>query len=119
MEDFSGVGRARPFKKPAPSAKSSRCRSGCRAIEKKYNEPADTMKCSPEFTNIAAGGRTACGGTSTGELLCWGNGVDGELGNGQFGTSAATPTAVTGGLQMGGVVIGANEAGQATVCAFG
>ena len=71
-----------------------------------------------EFRFIAAAGRTACGGTITGELLCWGNGVDGELGNGQFGITAATPTQVPGGLQFFQEVgIGANAAGQATVCA--
>jgi alpha-tubulin suppressor-like RCC1 family protein len=71
----------------------------------------------PEFRVIAAGGRTACGALTTGGLLCWGNGADGELGNGQFGTTAATPTAVAGGLQLFDVAIGANAAGQATVCA--
>ena len=71
----------------------------------------------PEFRVIAAGGRTACGATTTGELLCWGNGVDGELGNGRFGVSAGTPTLVAGGLLFFAVAIGANAAGQATVCA--
>jgi alpha-tubulin suppressor-like RCC1 family protein len=72
----------------------------------------------PEFRVIAAGGWTACGATVTGELLCWGNGEDGELGNGQFGSSAATPVAIAGDLQFFDVAIGANEAGQATVCAL-
>ena len=71
----------------------------------------------PQFRVIAAAGRTACGATVTGELLCWGNGADGELGNGQFGVTAATPTLVAGGLQLFDVAMGANAAGQATVCA--
>jgi alpha-tubulin suppressor-like RCC1 family protein len=70
-----------------------------------------------EFRVIAAGGRTACGVTLAGELLCWGNGADGELGNGQFGVSAGTPRLVAGGLPFFNVAIGANAAGQATVCA--
>ncbi len=71
----------------------------------------------PQFRTLAAAGRTACGTTVTGELLCWGNGADGELGNGEFGVSAATPTAVEGTFQYFDVAIGANAAGQATVCA--
>jgi alpha-tubulin suppressor-like RCC1 family protein len=71
----------------------------------------------PQFRVLAAGGRTACGATVTGELLCWGNGADGELGNGQFDVAATTPTPVGGGLQYWDVAIGANAAGQATVCA--
>jgi alpha-tubulin suppressor-like RCC1 family protein len=71
----------------------------------------------PQFRVIAAAGRTACGATVTGELLCWGNGVEGELGNGQFGVIAATPTAVAGARQFFDVAVGANAAGQATVCA--
>jgi alpha-tubulin suppressor-like RCC1 family protein len=70
----------------------------------------------PQFRVIAVGGRTACGATQTSELLCWGNGADGELGNGQFGVTATTPTPVAPGLQYFDVAIGANAAGQATVC---
>ena len=71
----------------------------------------------PQFRVMAAAGRTACGATVTGELLCWGNGADGELGNGQFDVVATTPTPVGGGVQYADVAIGANAAGQATVCA--
>lgn len=70
----------------------------------------------PQFRVLAAGGRTACGINATNELLCWGNGEDGELGNGQFGVTAATPSPVGGSLQFIDVAIGANAAGQATVC---
>jgi alpha-tubulin suppressor-like RCC1 family protein len=69
-----------------------------------------------QFHIVAAGGRTACG-IAMGQLLCWGNGADGELGNGQFGVTAGTPTAVIGAFQFYDVAIGANAAGQATVCA--
>jgi alpha-tubulin suppressor-like RCC1 family protein len=69
-----------------------------------------------QFHIIAAGGRTVCG-IAMGQLLCWGNGADGELGNGQFGVTAGTPTAVIGAFQFYDVAIGANAAGQATVCA--
>jgi alpha-tubulin suppressor-like RCC1 family protein len=70
-----------------------------------------------QFREIAAAGRTACGSTWTLELLCWGNGQEGEIGNGQSGINASTPTPVAGGLQLFSPAIGANEAGQATVCA--
>jgi alpha-tubulin suppressor-like RCC1 family protein len=70
------------------------------------------------FRALAAGGRTACGVTDTSEVLCWGDGADGELGNGQFGVTSATPIVVMGGdHQFLDVAIGANAAGQATVCA--
>ena len=71
----------------------------------------------PEILSIAAGGRTACGVLSSGGMVCWGNGADGELGTGEFGMSAAVPTPVAGGLQLFAPAIGANAAGQATVCA--
>jgi alpha-tubulin suppressor-like RCC1 family protein len=71
----------------------------------------------PQFRVLAAAGRTACGATVTGELLCWGNGADGELGNGQFDVISTTPMPVGGGFQWEGVAIGANAAGEATVCA--
>jgi alpha-tubulin suppressor-like RCC1 family protein len=70
-----------------------------------------------QFRVLAAAGRTACGVTGTGDLLCWGNGADGELGNGQFDVVATTPTPVDSGVRFLSVAIGANAAGQATVCA--
>jgi len=71
----------------------------------------------PQILSLAAGGRTACGVLSSGGMVCWGNGADGELGNGQFGVSAAVPELVAGGLELFAPAIGANAAGQATVCA--
>jgi len=71
----------------------------------------------PQFRLLAAGGRTACGVTVSSEMLCWGNGADGELGDGRFGVHATTPIAATGEHQYVDLAIGANAAGQATVCA--
>ena len=70
------------------------------------------------FTVIRAAGRTVCALTNTSELYCWGNGADGELGNGAFNSSASVPTIVGGGLHVLDVGVGANQAGQATVCAM-
>ena len=71
----------------------------------------------PGVGALAAGGHTVCGVGASGQVFCWGNGADGELGNGQFGVTATTPTPVSGNLQFQDVAIGANAAGQATVCA--
>jgi hypothetical protein len=65
-----------------------------------------------EFRTLAAGGRTACGISNTGYAFCWGNGADGELGNGQFGVTATTPTPVAGGHQYYDVAIGAMRRGR-------
>ncbi|HEY9504808.1 MAG TPA: hypothetical protein VIQ27_02440 [Gemmatimonadales bacterium] len=70
-----------------------------------------------QFRLLAAAGHTVCGNTSLGEVFCWGNGADGELGNGQFGVTSSTPTQVSAPFQIFWMAIGANAAGQATVCA--
>ncbi|MFI5232610.1 MAG: RCC1 domain-containing protein, partial [Gemmatimonadales bacterium] len=61
----------------------------------------------PVFTAIASGGGPhACGLTSAGAAYCWGEGFDGELGNGSNAQSSA-PVAVSGGLVFRTVVAGA------------
>jgi alpha-tubulin suppressor-like RCC1 family protein len=50
-----------------------------------------------EFAQISTGGFHTCGITSAGEAWCWGMGWDGELGDGNF-SSSATPVAVSGGM---------------------
>jgi len=70
-----------------------------------------------QFRLLAAAGHTVCGNTGVGEVYCWGDGADGELGNGQFGVTSAVPTLVPVPFQLFWIGIGANAAGQATVCA--
>ena len=48
------------------------------------------------LTQITAGFDTACALASTGAAYCWGDGVNGQLGNG-LGTSTAVPVLVSGG----------------------
>jgi len=43
---------------------------------------------------IAAGGKTTCALTQTGELWCWGGNDVGQVGYGNFGTNALSPTRV-------------------------
>ena len=70
------------------------------------------------FNTVAAAGRTACAiAQNDTHLFCWGDGTDGQLGNGQFDVTASVPTLVPGDLHFTSVAIGANAAGQATVCA--
>jgi alpha-tubulin suppressor-like RCC1 family protein len=69
------------------------------------------------FRALAAAGRTVCGTTGGApEMYCWGNGKDGELGNGVFETSANVPTLVSGNHQLLIPAIGGDADGRATVC---
>lgn len=49
------------------------------------------------FTRISAGISHSCALTTSGSIYCWGNNVDGRLGNGTT-TSSLTPVLVSGGL---------------------
>ena len=58
------------------------------------------------FAQISAGLRShTCGVTTAGAAYCWGNGTNGELGDGS-GTSSPTPVAVAGGLTFMQVAAG-------------
>lgn len=54
------------------------------------NEPVDVMGIS-DATDIASGLKHTCVVRPPGKVTCWGFNNDGQLGNGQTGTSSATP----------------------------
>ena len=71
----------------------------------------------PLFGPVSVGGRTTCavdGLTST--AVCWGNGADGELGNGNFGVSSAVPVPVSGDRSYLQVDVGGASDGPGTAC---
>jgi alpha-tubulin suppressor-like RCC1 family protein len=57
---------------------------------------------------IRPGGDHTCGLTTTGTAYCWGNGVDGELGDGTSGGYKRVRTLVSGGLTFSALSLGAN-----------
>jgi alpha-tubulin suppressor-like RCC1 family protein len=68
------------------------------------------------FTQISVGASFACALTSAGAAYCWGNNMQGMLGNG--GTAfATTPTAVSQGAMPTGTTLTQIEAGQNFTCA--
>ena len=46
--------------------------------------------------SLSGGGLSGCGAVSTGKVICWGNNLGGELGNGGEGTQSTTPVLVDG-----------------------
>jgi alpha-tubulin suppressor-like RCC1 family protein len=69
------------------------------------------------FTQISVGSSFACGLTSAGVAYCWGNNMQGMLGNG--GTGFATiPTAVTTSGVLSGLILTQINAGQNFTCAL-
>jgi len=63
------------------------------------------------FVKVTGGNSTSCGITSAGAAWCWGNGYQGQLGNGGPGL-ALTPVAVQGGLVFRDIVMaGLNACG--------
>lgn len=77
--------------------------------------PAGPVKVSGNlaFRSVATAATHVCGLTATGAAWCWGDNGAGQMGNGlvEFGTSYATPVAVTGGL-----VFAALRAGGSVTC---
>jgi alpha-tubulin suppressor-like RCC1 family protein len=63
---------------------------------------ADTFR----LAAVSAGYEDACGLAVSGALWCWGNGADGELGNGAFDTYSLAPVRVGGGLSFVAVSAG-------------
>lgn len=58
------------------------------------------------FAMLSAGYAHTCGVTTAGAAYCWGADESGELGNGAYGQSSATPVLVTGGLTFASVSAG-------------
>ena len=48
------------------------------------------------IVSLSGGGLSGCGAVSTGKVICWGNNLGGELGNGGEGTQSTTPVLVDG-----------------------
>jgi alpha-tubulin suppressor-like RCC1 family protein len=67
------------------------------------------------FKDVAVGLNFACGLTTTGTVLCWGNTRNGQLGRGVSNvtpgaTDRSTPTAVMGGLTFAALAAGSEHA---------
>jgi alpha-tubulin suppressor-like RCC1 family protein len=60
------------------------------------------------FRTISAGGMHTCALTQTGAAYCWGEGSQGQLGNGT-GASSLVPSAVVGGLTFTSISAGAQH----------
>jgi alpha-tubulin suppressor-like RCC1 family protein len=60
------------------------------------------------FVLLSAGESHTCGIIASGALYCWGNGLDGRLGNGGA-ADVSTPTAVSGTLVFGSVSTGGSH----------
>lgn len=60
------------------------------------------------FTKVAAGGKFACGLTSSGVAYCWGGNINGELGS-NVGISSLIPVPVDGGLSFTTISSGFNH----------
>jgi alpha-tubulin suppressor-like RCC1 family protein len=58
-----------------------------------------------DFQEIATGGAHTCGLSNTGAAYCWGDDLDGELGNGST-TNSSVPIAVAGGLTFDALAAG-------------
>ena len=61
------------------------------------------------FVGISAGNAFACGLTGLGAVWCWGQGTQGQLGNGAE-SSSNTPVAVAGGLSFTSIACGYGHA---------
>ena len=64
-----------------------------------------------KYSRVAAGYEHSCGLGLNGGVFCWGNGSQGQLGNGSLGSSS-TPVAVLGGLMFTHVSIDATFPGH-------
>ncbi len=75
--------------------------------------PQDVYYLSSNVQAISLGENHSCALTLSGEVLCWGNNADGQLGNGD--TTLQLVPIVTGGLGWGNLAI---QAGQRFTCAI-
>jgi alpha-tubulin suppressor-like RCC1 family protein len=76
------------------------------------------VNTSEKFTQIAAGGFTTCGVTTTRRVLCWGAGAAGALGNGSTTAVQSTPVATSPVLDARRVAVSLADAAATTVCAI-
>ncbi len=67
--------------------------------------PVEVASLNSGVSALVAGGSHTCALTTEGSVLCWGNNVDGQLGDGTT-TPRVTPEAVIG-LSSGGAAVGA------------
>ncbi len=59
-----------------------------------------------EFRQVQAGGRHTCGVTTSREAFCWGENLQGQIGDGSAGSPRLTPTLVAGGRRFLQVDVG-------------
>lgn len=75
------------------------------------------VQTTARFTQIAAGGFTTCGVTVERQVLCWGAGISGVLGNGTNSAVQSTPVMVSGLSDIRRVAVNLAEAAGMTACA--
>ena len=73
-----------------------------------FTEPDEVVSLDDAIA-IAAGGAFSCAVRETGEISCWGNNSDGQLGNGEKFFSNPSPVAVSGIDDAIGVAVGASH----------
>jgi alpha-tubulin suppressor-like RCC1 family protein len=80
---------------------------------------AGTPLAGVTLTQVSAGAATACALSSAGAAYCWGNGGDGQLGNGSTTAAQTTAVAVTTTGALAGVTLTQLNAGDLFTCALG
>lgn len=71
--------------------------------------PRAVAGVSTDVMEVAAGGSHTCALTRSGEVQCWGNNGDGQLGGGSAGPATASPTSVSGLTDATALGIGASS----------
>jgi alpha-tubulin suppressor-like RCC1 family protein len=70
------------------------------------------------LTQLSSGGGQTCALSTAGAAYCWGQNNDGQVGNGNTGTNAATPAAVTTSGVLSGITLAQVAAGNYHTCAL-
>ncbi|MBU1241472.1 hypothetical protein KJ865_17300, partial [Myxococcota bacterium] len=87
--------------------------TSCSEHGKWAGKPTCTAKCEIDYStcesvvDIRIGWRTGCAVTDRGRVYCWGQGIDGEIGNGEFDNQQrAVPISAGGSVHFMGISAG-------------